>query len=72
MTKLTYKELQFMQENDIQFDKFTTVSVNMYVPNSNDYKGALTKDLSIIIGGGVHEETGTFFIRNFKFEYLVY
>ena len=57
-----------MQENDIQFDKFTTVSVDLYVSSSNDYTGGLTKDLSIIIGGGGHEETGMFFIRNFKFE----
>ncbi len=124
----TYQELQFQQEYDIQFDNFTTVSVDLYVPSSNDFTGDLTKDLSIIIGeasqtdgwwnghiqydittddvvvdewqtwtfdldsptsgpgeytpfertdldfiaisigGGGHEATGTFYIRNFEFK----
>lgn len=122
----TYQELQFMQENDIQFGNFTTVSLEVYVPSSNDFSGSLTKDVAIIIGeasqtdgwwnghiqydyevtdmdqwvtithnldtptggagsytpfertdldffaisigGGGHEDTGTFYIRNFIFE----
>lgn len=46
----TYQELQFMMQNDIQFDNFTTVSVDVYVPSSNDFSGTLTKDVIIIIG----------------------
>lgn len=122
----TYQELQFQMANDIQFDNFTTVSLDVYMPSSNDYSGTLTKDIAIIIGeasqteqwwtkhvqydavadvmdewvtytfqldaptsgpggytpfertdldffaislgGGGHEDTGTFYIRNFKFE----
>lgn len=46
----TYQELQFMMEYDIQFDNFTSVSVDVYMPSSNDYSGTLTKDIAIIIG----------------------
>lgn len=45
----TYQELQFMMEYDIQFDNFTTVSLDVYMPSSNDYTGDLTKDIAIII-----------------------
>jgi PKD repeat protein len=45
-----YQELQFQMDYDIQFDNFTTVSVDVYVPSSNDYSGDLTKAISIIIG----------------------
>lgn len=44
-----WQELQFMMEYDIQFDNFTTVSVDVYMPSSNDY-GTLTKDIAIVIG----------------------
>jgi PKD repeat protein len=46
----TYQELQFQQAYDIQFDNFTTVSVDVYMPSSNDYSTTLTKDIAIIIG----------------------
>jgi len=45
----TYQELQFMMEYDIQFDNFTTMSVDIYMPSSNDYTGSLTKDIALII-----------------------
>lgn len=45
-----YQELQFMMQYDIQFDNFTTVSVDVYMPSSNDYSGTLTKGIAIIIG----------------------
>jgi hypothetical protein len=45
-----YQELQFQMENDIQFDNFTTVSLDVYMPSSNDYSGTLTKGIAIIIG----------------------
>lgn len=123
-----YQELQFMQSYDIQFDNFTTVSIDVFIPSTNDYSGDLTKEVSIVIGeasqteqwwtahiqydadpetlvmdewqtltfqlnaptsgagsytpyerndldffavtmgGGGHTATGTFYIRNFKFE----
>lgn len=46
----TWQELQFMMENDIQFDNFTTVSVDVYMPSSNDYSGTLTKTIGVVIG----------------------
>ena len=122
----TWQELQFFMDYDIQFDNFTTVSLDVYMPSSNDYSGSLTKGISIIIaehsqteewwtghiqydvtaevmdewvtytfqldsptggagsytpfertdldffaisiGGGGHNDAGTFYIRNFKFE----
>jgi PKD repeat protein len=45
----TYQELQFAMEYDIQFDNFTTISVDVYMPSSNDYSGDLTKDIALII-----------------------
>ena len=123
-----YQELQFQMDKDIQFDNFTTVSLEVYMPSSNDYSGDLTKTIAIVIGeasqteqwwtghiqydndvesvvldewqtwtfqldsptsgagsytpfertdldffaislgGGGHTATGTFYIRNFKFE----
>lgn len=45
-----YQELQFMMANDIQFDNFTTVSVDVYMPSSNDYSGSLTKTIGLVIG----------------------
>jgi PKD repeat protein len=48
--KGTYQELQFQMANDIQFDNFTTVSVDVYMPSSNNYSGTLTKTVAIIIG----------------------
>lgn len=46
----TYQELQFFMDYDIQFDNFTTVSLDVYMPSSNDYSGTLTKDIAIVIG----------------------
>ncbi len=44
-----YQELQFATEYYIQFDNFTKVSIDVYIPSSNDFSGALTKDIAIII-----------------------
>lgn len=48
--KGTYQELQFQMATDIQFDNFTKVSVDVYMPSSNVYTGTLTKGIAIIIG----------------------
>ncbi|NTW23482.1 MAG: PKD domain-containing protein [Lentimicrobium sp.] len=48
--KGTYQELQFQMANDIQFDNFTTVSIDVYMPSSNNYTGTLTKGIGVIIG----------------------
>jgi PKD repeat protein len=45
----TWQELQFYMDYDIQFDNFTTVSLDVYMPSSNDYSGDLTKGIAIII-----------------------
>jgi len=44
-----YQELQFATEYYIQFDNFTTVSIDVYIPSTNDFSGALTQDIAIII-----------------------
>ncbi len=44
-----YQELQFATEYYIQFDNFTTVSLDVYLPSDNDFSGDLTKDIAIII-----------------------
>jgi len=44
-----WQELQFATEYYIQFDNFTTVSLDVYLPSDNDFSGALTKDIAIII-----------------------
>lgn len=46
----TWQELQFFMDYDIQFDNFTTVSLDVYMPSSNDYSGTLTKTIAIVIG----------------------
>lgn len=124
-TDAQFQELQFRtiptdDPKDILFDNLSTVSVDIYVPSSNDYTGSLTQgivmgfgDISetkdgwwndllqyevtpeevtldtwttysfdltdakaradldmfyIGIGGSDHTDTGTFYIRNLKFE----
>jgi len=45
-TAAQFQELQFQtspEKNDINFENLTTVSVDVYLPSSNDYSGALTK-----------------------------
>ncbi len=45
-----YQELQFRTEYRIQFDNFTTVSLDVYMPSAgNDFDAGLTKDIAIII-----------------------
>lgn len=133
-TDLQFQELKFQtspDKNDINFENLTTVSIDVYMPSSNDYSGALenkviigfadqsataqwwtdqmeyttadplpldewttiTYNLSdaptyvadpdkamnpygrndydmiyVQIGGGNHTETGTFYVRNLRFE----
>ncbi len=44
-----WQELQFATEYYIQFDNFTTVSLDVYIPSDNDFSGDLSKDIAIII-----------------------
>ncbi len=44
-----WQELQFATEYYIQFDNFTTVSLDVYIPSDNDFSGGLTKDIAIVI-----------------------
>ena len=130
-TDAQFQELQFQTsptKNDINWENLTTVSLDVYLPSSNDYSGSLTKgviiglgdrsataqwwtdhyewsddgttlatdewitltyqldspnagagtgtpyertDLDMIyihIGGGDHNNTGTFYVRNLRFE----
>jgi PKD repeat protein len=62
--KGTYQELQFQMQNDIQFDNFTTVSVDVYMPSSNNYTGTLTKGIAIIIGeASQHDQWWTYHLQ---------
>lgn len=50
-TDAQFQELQFQTsptKNDINFENLTTVSLEVYLPSSNDYSGGLTK--GVIIG----------------------
>jgi len=45
-----YPDLKFQQVFDIQFDNFTTISVDVYIPSSNTYaEGGLTKTIQLWI-----------------------
>jgi PKD repeat protein len=45
-----WQELQFQMDYDIQFDNFTTVTLEVYVPSTNDFSSDLTKSIGIVIG----------------------
>ncbi len=62
----TYQELQFFMDYDIQFDNFTTVSLDVYMPSSNDYSGTLTKDIAIVIGE--HSETEEWWTGHIQYD----
>ncbi|MDZ7743168.1 MAG: PKD domain-containing protein [Bacteroidota bacterium] len=62
----TYQELQFFMEYDIQFDNFTTLSLDVYMPSSNDYSGSLTKDIAIVIGE--HSETEEWWTGHIQYD----
>ncbi len=50
-TDAQFQELQFQtapEKNDINFENLTTATIDVYFPSSNDYSGALTKN--VIIG----------------------
>lgn len=45
-----YADLKFAQEFDIQFDNFTSFSIDVYIPSSNTFEeGGLTKGIQIWI-----------------------
>lgn len=45
-----YPDLKFLQDFDIQFDNFTTVSIDVYVPSTNTYsEGGLTTGIQLWI-----------------------
>jgi hypothetical protein len=54
---VAYQELKFASSpwRDINFSNFTKVSLEVYVPSSNDYAGDLTKAVSI----GIAESSET-------------
>ncbi len=52
-----YSDLKFQLEYDCQFDNFTTVSIDVYVPSSNTYsEGGLTKNIQIWIADASQTE----------------
>jgi PKD repeat protein len=45
-----YTDLKFAMDFDIQFDNFTTFSIDVYIPSSNTYsEGGLTKNIQLWI-----------------------
>lgn len=44
-----YADLKFQMDFNIQFDNFTKVSLDVYVPSTNDYSGGLDKSIMIWI-----------------------
>lgn len=45
-----YADLKFQLEYDCQFDNFTTVSIDVYIPGTNSYsEGGLTKNIQLWI-----------------------
>ena len=48
-TAEAFSDLKFALDYDIQLTNFTTVSVDVYFPSSNDYSGALSQQVDIFI-----------------------
>lgn len=44
-----FADLKFQLEYDCQFDNFTTMSIDVYFPSSNDYSGALDQSVWIFL-----------------------
>ena len=44
-----FADLKFMMDFNIQFDNFSTVSIDVYVPSDNDYSGGLDQSIQIWI-----------------------
>ena len=44
-----FADLKFQMDFNIQFDNFTTVSLDVFVPSSNDYSGGLDRSIMIWI-----------------------
>lgn len=113
-----YSDLKFQLAYDVQFDNFTSMTIDVYFPGTNDYSGSLSQQVDIFladasqdqefwttwelyvdadqtavdqwvtinfdlgnalmrddidliglkIGGENHNEDGTFYIRNFRFQ----
>ncbi len=67
-TDAQFQELQFQTsptKNDINFENLTTVSLEVYLPSSNDYSGALTK--SVIIGLGDKGATAQWWTDHYEY-----
>ncbi len=63
-----YQELQFQTyptKNDINFENLTTVSLDVYIPSSNDYSGTLTK--GVIIGLGDKSATAQWWTDHYEY-----
>ncbi len=67
-TAAQYQELQFQtspEKNDIDFSNMTTVSLDVYLPSTNDYSGALTTN--IIVGLGDRSATEQWWTDNMEY-----
>lgn len=47
-----FADLKFQLDYDCQFDNFTTMSVDVYFPSTNDYSGDLSQQVDIFIADG--------------------
>lgn len=69
-TDAQYQELQFQtvpEKSDLDFSDLSTVSLDVYMPSSNDYTGTLTKN--VIIGFGDRSEVEQWWTANTEFFY---
>ncbi|NNE26148.1 MAG: PKD domain-containing protein [Saprospiraceae bacterium] len=63
-----FQELQLQtspMKNDINFENLSTVSLDVYLPSSNDYSGTLTKN--VIIGIGDKGATAQWWTDHYEF-----
>ncbi len=64
-TEEQFQELQFQTaptKHDINFENLTTVSIEVYLPSSNDYSGTLTR--GVILGLGDASQTAQWWTDN--------
>lgn len=67
-TDAQFQELQFQTspvKQDINFENLTTVSLDVYLPSTNDYSGSLSN--TVIIGFGDKSATEQWWTDNYEF-----
>lgn len=68
-TDAQYQELQFQTaptKNDIEFTSLTTITLDVYLPSSNDYSGSLTRQ--VLVGVGDRGATAQWWTDFYQYE----